>query len=103
WSKSIIGVSGLMGCPTCNRWQAATGEWCRLAVEAVRRRPCKIIIPAAEVERTAEGELYTRVGLGTGTTKMLNSTEGAHVQNMSAFEIDEYIQATQSPQKSGLE
>jgi len=21
----------LTGCPTCNRWQASTGEWCRLA------------------------------------------------------------------------
>jgi hypothetical protein len=23
------------GCPTCNRWQAATGEWCRLAPDDI--------------------------------------------------------------------
>jgi len=25
----------LKGCPTCNRWQAATGEWCRLAADDI--------------------------------------------------------------------
>jgi hypothetical protein len=25
----------LTGCPTCNRWQAATGEWCRLAADDI--------------------------------------------------------------------
>jgi ferric-dicitrate binding protein FerR (iron transport regulator) len=25
----------LTGCPTCNRWQAATGEWCRLAPDDI--------------------------------------------------------------------
>jgi len=26
---------GLIGCPTCNRWQASTGEWCRLAPDDI--------------------------------------------------------------------
>src|SRR6185437_13471902 len=25
----------LTGCPRCNRWQAATGEWCRLAADDI--------------------------------------------------------------------
>jgi hypothetical protein len=25
----------LTGCLTCNRWQAATGEWCRLAPDDI--------------------------------------------------------------------
>jgi len=25
----------LTGCPTCNRWQAASGEWCRLASDDI--------------------------------------------------------------------
>jgi hypothetical protein len=25
----------LTGCPNCNRWQAATGEWCRLAADDI--------------------------------------------------------------------
>jgi uncharacterized Zn finger protein (UPF0148 family) len=25
----------LTGCPTCNRWQASTGEWCRLAPDDI--------------------------------------------------------------------
>ena len=25
----------LRGCPKCNRWQAATGEWCRLAADDI--------------------------------------------------------------------
>jgi hypothetical protein len=25
----------LKGCPSCNRWQAATGEWCRLAADDI--------------------------------------------------------------------
>src|SRR4029453_8671157 len=32
----------LTGCPTCNRWQASMGEWCRLAADdivALRARP----------------------------------------------------------------
>jgi hypothetical protein len=26
----------LTGCPTCNGWQAATGEWCRLAPDDIK-------------------------------------------------------------------
>jgi hypothetical protein len=26
---------GLRGCPKCNRWQAAMGEWCRLAADDI--------------------------------------------------------------------
>ena len=34
----------LTGCPTCNRWQAATGEWCRLALgDIVAFRALKVI------------------------------------------------------------
>jgi hypothetical protein len=25
----------LRGCPVCNRWQAETGEWCRLAADDI--------------------------------------------------------------------
>ena len=25
----------LTGCPKCNRWQASTGEWCRLAPDDI--------------------------------------------------------------------
>jgi uncharacterized Zn finger protein (UPF0148 family) len=25
----------LTGCPKCNRWQASTGEWCRLATDDI--------------------------------------------------------------------
>ena len=25
----------LTGCPNCNRWQASTGEWCRLAPDDI--------------------------------------------------------------------
>jgi len=25
----------LTGCPTCNRWQASTGEWCRFAPDDI--------------------------------------------------------------------
>jgi hypothetical protein len=25
----------LRGCPTCNRWQTQTGEWCRLAADDI--------------------------------------------------------------------
>jgi hypothetical protein len=25
----------LKGCPNCNRWQAASGEWCRLAADDI--------------------------------------------------------------------
>jgi len=25
----------LTGCPTCNSWQASTGEWCRLAPDDI--------------------------------------------------------------------
>jgi len=25
----------LTGCKTCNRWQASTGEWCRLAPDDI--------------------------------------------------------------------
>jgi len=25
----------LTGCPTCNRWQASSGEWCRLAPDDI--------------------------------------------------------------------
>jgi len=25
----------LKGCPSCNRWQAATAEWCRLAPDDI--------------------------------------------------------------------
>jgi hypothetical protein len=27
WSKSTTVASVLTSCPTCNRWQASTGEW----------------------------------------------------------------------------
>jgi hypothetical protein len=30
WSKLTIRMNAWRGCPTCNRWQASTGEWCRL-------------------------------------------------------------------------
>jgi len=32
WSERIT------GCPTCNRWQASTGEWCRLAPDDIVAR-----------------------------------------------------------------
>jgi len=25
----------MKGCPSCNHWQAATGEWCRLAADDI--------------------------------------------------------------------
>ena len=28
----------LTGCPNCNRWQASTGEWCRLAPDDIVAR-----------------------------------------------------------------
>jgi len=31
----------LKGCPGCNRWQAATGEWCRLADDIIALKALK--------------------------------------------------------------
>ena len=28
-------IERLTGCPMCNRWQATTGEWCRLAPDDI--------------------------------------------------------------------
>src|SRR4026207_1988006 len=39
WSKSTIGGERLTGCPPCNRWQAAPGEWCRLAPDDIMALP----------------------------------------------------------------
>src|SRR5262249_6695024 len=34
----------LTGCQACNRWQASTGEWCRLALKSQRRKPSQAIL-----------------------------------------------------------
>ena len=40
----------LMGCPTCNRWQASIGEWCRLAPDDI------IALRALKAAKTATGK-----------------------------------------------
>src|SRR5262245_44211298 len=44
----------LTGCPTCNRWQASTGEWCRLAPDDIialtRTQSAKIALGEEDVK-----------------------------------------------------
>ena len=39
----------LTGCPNCNRWRAATGEWCRVAADDI------VALPAIKATKT-EGD-----------------------------------------------
>src|SRR5262249_55442767 len=44
----------LRGCPKCNRWQASTGEWCRLALDDI------IALRALKATKIETGDYETR-------------------------------------------
>jgi hypothetical protein len=47
----------LTGCPKCNRWQASTGEWCRLAPDdIVALRALKTDDTPSRQKKTAPGD-----------------------------------------------
>jgi hypothetical protein len=35
WDVTPEQAARLKGLPSCNRWQASTGEWCRLAADDI--------------------------------------------------------------------
>ncbi len=46
----------LKGCPTCNRWQTLTGEWCRLAAnDIVALRGSRATLAETADEKTGTG------------------------------------------------